>query len=51
MHGFEGILRFKILKNLGIRSRSIVEKILPWPILSRLADWRYEVRRASDRLG
>jgi SAM-dependent methyltransferase len=41
--GFTDIIRFKILKNLGIRVRNAWEKALPWPILSRLADLRYHV--------
>lgn len=36
--GWTDILRFKILKNLHVRSRSVVEAVLPWPILARLAD-------------
>src|SRR6185295_16352519 len=41
--GFRDILRFKILKNLGARRHSIFEKILPWPLLSALADTRYKI--------
>lgn len=31
--GFERIIRFKILKRLGIRRRSWAENLLPWPII------------------
>ncbi len=36
--GFEDIIRFKILKNLGVRRRATWERTLPWPLLCRLAD-------------
>lgn len=42
--GFDDILRFKILKNLGRKKRSLAEKMLPWPWLTRLANWRYKIR-------
>jgi SAM-dependent methyltransferase len=38
--GHTEILRFKILKNLGVRRRSPLEAALPWPLLARLADAR-----------
>jgi len=41
--GFEDIMRFKILKNLGIRRTAIWEKLLPWPLLSRMADRVYKL--------
>jgi SAM-dependent methyltransferase len=41
--GFTDIIRFKILKNFGIRTCSAWERVLPWPLLSRLADARYKV--------
>jgi SAM-dependent methyltransferase len=41
--GFTDIIRFKILKNLKIRTRSAWESMLPWPLLSRVADARYQV--------
>jgi SAM-dependent methyltransferase len=43
--GFEEIIRFKVLKNLGIRKVSKREKLLPWSLLSKLIDSR---RRISD---
>ena len=36
--GFEDIIRFKVLKTLGIRKTSPVEKLLPWFLLSRFVD-------------
>ena len=36
--GFEDIIRFKVLKNLGIRKASVAERLLPWSFLSRLID-------------
>jgi len=41
--GFDDILRFKILKNLGVRETSIFEKILPWPLLTYAANLRFKV--------
>ena len=41
--GHEDIIRYKILKNLRLRSRSRLEDVLPWGSLARLADRRYEV--------
>lgn len=39
--GWSQVIRFKILKNLGLRRRGLAERLLPWPLLARLADWRY----------
>ncbi len=41
--GFTDIIRFKILKNLGIKRRGIFERILPWSLLSRMANSKYKV--------
>jgi len=41
--GFTQIIRFKILKNLRVRTRSAWERALPWALLSRIADARYGV--------
>jgi len=35
--GFTDILRYRILKTLGIKHRSMAEALLPWPALSRSA--------------
>ena len=37
------IIRFKILKNLGIKQTGWMERLLPWPLLTQLADVRYGV--------
>jgi SAM-dependent methyltransferase len=40
---FEGIIRFKILKNLGVRNAAVWEKMLPWRLLTRWADRKFGV--------
>jgi SAM-dependent methyltransferase len=40
IRGSTDIIRFKILKNLGIRRRAAWQRILPWPLLARAADAR-----------
>jgi len=41
--GFADIIRFKVLKNLGMRRLSIVEQILPWDVLARIVDLRLNI--------
>jgi 2-polyprenyl-3-methyl-5-hydroxy-6-metoxy-1,4-benzoquinol methylase len=41
--GFTDVIKYKILKNLGIRERSRLISLVPWPIVSRIADLRYRV--------
>jgi SAM-dependent methyltransferase len=41
--GFTHIMRFKILKNLGARRRAFWQSVVPWGLLGRVADWRFEV--------
>lgn len=43
--GWEKIIRFKVLKNLGARHNSSWHSILPWPLLARLVDLKYQVTR------
>jgi SAM-dependent methyltransferase len=43
LKGWTDILRFKILKNLGVRRRGVLESCLPWSILTRAADLRFQV--------
>jgi len=43
VQGFESIIRYKILKNLGKRDAGGWERLLPWPLLSRLADRAHKV--------
>jgi SAM-dependent methyltransferase len=41
--GWAEIIRFKILKNLRVRKVNPLEKILPWRVLTYLADTKYRV--------
>jgi len=41
--GFSEIITFKILKNLGVRSLSLWQRMVPWPLIAPLADRRYGV--------
>lgn len=41
--GFTGIIRYKLLKNLGLRRRSSLENVVPWGLLSRLADSHFKI--------
>jgi len=43
LSGYEDIIRFKILKNLGVERISLGERVMPWGLLSRLVDRRYQV--------
>lgn len=43
LHGYSDIIRFKVLKNLKVRDRNIVERILPWRLLSAVVDARFGV--------
>jgi SAM-dependent methyltransferase len=47
--GHVDILRFKILKNLGIRRRSYFEAVLPWPLLARAVN--IKVRATAHPIG
>jgi SAM-dependent methyltransferase len=38
--GFEDVIRFKVLKNLGRKRRSRLEALVPWRVVSRLIDRR-----------
>lgn len=41
--GWNQILRFKVLKNLGFKRTSPLERAIPWPLVGPLVDWRYRV--------
>jgi SAM-dependent methyltransferase len=41
--GFEDIIRFKVLKNLRVRTRTMWERALPWSLISRVVDAKYAV--------
>jgi SAM-dependent methyltransferase len=38
--GFDQIIRYKVLKNLGVREAQLWERLLPWPLLARAIDAR-----------
>jgi SAM-dependent methyltransferase len=39
--GWDDIVRFKILKKLGVRNANRWQRLLPWSLLSRIADKKY----------
>lgn len=39
--GWTEIIEFKLLKNLGRNRTSIVDALVPWPLVSRLVDMRF----------
>jgi SAM-dependent methyltransferase len=41
--GYDDIIRYKILKTLGVKSRNRVEALVPWSAASRIVDWRHRV--------
>jgi len=41
--GHQDIIRFKILKKLGVRRHCAGERLLPWFVLTRAADLRLGV--------
>src|SRR5205807_5904861 len=41
--GYSDIIRYKVLKQLGIRKQAVWEKALPWPIISRAIDRRLKI--------
>jgi 2-polyprenyl-3-methyl-5-hydroxy-6-metoxy-1,4-benzoquinol methylase len=41
--GSEDIIRFKVLKTLGIRKRHLLESLIPWPIAARAINARLGV--------
>jgi 2-polyprenyl-3-methyl-5-hydroxy-6-metoxy-1,4-benzoquinol methylase len=41
--GLDDIIRYKVLKTVGLRSRNVVERIVPWSIASRIVDRRHKV--------
>jgi SAM-dependent methyltransferase len=41
--GFTDIIRFKALKNLGYAERAWWHSVLPWPVLARLLDVRFQI--------
>jgi SAM-dependent methyltransferase len=43
--GWEKIIRFKILKNLGFRENQFWHSLIPWPVLARLVDSKFKLTR------
>lgn len=43
MPGFSEVIKFKVLKNLGLKKRSLFFNMLPWFFLSRVVDLRFGV--------
>jgi len=41
--GFEKIIQFKVLKNLGVKRDSAFFNLVPWSIISRLIDMKYRL--------
>jgi SAM-dependent methyltransferase len=41
--GYTDMIRFKILKNVGIRKQSLLERAVPWKLVSFFADLWYQV--------
>jgi SAM-dependent methyltransferase len=39
--GWEQIIRYKLLKNLGVKRTGFLEKLCPWPAIAPLLDRRY----------
>lgn len=39
--GWSDVIRFKLLKNLRIRKTNALEKLMPWPVVARILDWKY----------
>jgi SAM-dependent methyltransferase len=41
--GYTDVVRFKTLKNIGVRRRNLLERAVPWSLVSYFADRRYQV--------
>jgi SAM-dependent methyltransferase len=41
--GYADVVRFKTLKNIGVRRRGVLERAVPWKMVSYLADLKYQV--------
>jgi SAM-dependent methyltransferase len=39
--GFTDLIRYKVLKNLGVQRQHGVERSIPWPLVARAVDRRY----------
>ena len=43
--GFTNIVRHKVLKAARFERRGLAERLVPWPMASRVVDWRHAVSR------
>ena len=43
--GWEKMIRFKVMKNMGIKKVAAWQALLPWPVIARLVDAKYQVTR------
>ena len=43
--GHVDIIRHKVLKALNIERRHVADSVIPWPLASRVVDWRHGVSR------
>lgn len=43
--GWTRIIKYKILKNLGMKNRYRMIDILPWGIITSIVDYRYQVSK------
>ena len=41
--GLDDIIRYKVLKTVGVRNRNFVERMVPWGLASRVVDRRHKV--------
>jgi SAM-dependent methyltransferase len=41
--GHEDIIRYKVLRTLGLMSRNRLERVVPWPLAGRVIDRRYRL--------
>jgi hypothetical protein len=41
--GHEDIIRYKVLRTLRGTSRNVGERLVPWPVVSRVIDRRYRL--------
>jgi SAM-dependent methyltransferase len=41
--GLRNIIKYKILKTLGVKRKNLLFAVLPWPLISYLTDWSYQL--------
>jgi SAM-dependent methyltransferase len=41
--GLKNIIKYKILKTLGVKRKNLLFAVLPWPLISYLTDWSYQL--------